>query len=75
VGLDFRERLEAENGEEEGMGRTALQWYEGEWGRNDLKIGPVSAQLKYVRTYISAFDRTHAWRMWCKLGSVFEHTG
>jgi hypothetical protein len=39
---------------------TALQEKEGEWGRNDLKIGPVNAQPKCVRMYISAFDRTRA---------------
>jgi hypothetical protein len=38
----------------------------GKRGRNDLKIGPGTAQLECVRTYISAFDRTRAWRMWCK---------
>jgi hypothetical protein len=37
-----------------------------EWGRNDLKIGPVMAWLECVRTYISAFDHTRAWHMWCK---------
>jgi hypothetical protein len=37
-----------------------------EWGRNDLKIGPVMARLECVQPYISAFDRTRAWRMWCK---------
>jgi hypothetical protein len=41
----------------------------GKWGkkgRNDLKIGPRTAQLECVRMYIIAFDRTRAWRMWCK---------
>jgi hypothetical protein len=33
----------------------------GKRGRNDLKIGPGMAQLEYVRTYRSAFDRTRAW--------------
>jgi hypothetical protein len=37
-----------------------------EWGRNDLKISPVMARLECVRPYISGFDRTRAWRMWCK---------
>jgi hypothetical protein len=37
-----------------------------EWGRNDLKIGPVMARLECVRTYINAFDHTRARRMWCK---------
>jgi hypothetical protein len=46
-----------------------------EWGRNDLKIGPVMARLECVRTYISVFDHIRAWRMWCKLGSAFELTG
>jgi uncharacterized membrane protein len=38
----------------------------GKRGRNDLKIGPGTAQLECVQTYISAFDRTRAWCMWCK---------
>jgi hypothetical protein len=54
------------NGEGGGEGCTA----EGEDGKNkgnsDLKIGPVMAWLECVRMYISAFDRTHARRMWCK---------
>jgi hypothetical protein len=36
------------------------------WGRNDLKIGPISAQLECVRTYICTYDHTRAWCMWCK---------
>jgi hypothetical protein len=56
VGLDFRERTEKGRGE----GCTAAT---GKWvgiGKNDLKIGPVKAQLECVRTYIRAFDRTRA---------------
>jgi hypothetical protein len=34
----------------------------GKRGRNDLKIGPGMAQLEYIRTHRSAFDRTRAWR-------------
>jgi hypothetical protein len=29
-------------------------------GNSDLKIGHVRLQLECVRTYVSAFDRTHA---------------
>jgi hypothetical protein len=55
------------NGEGGGEGFTA----EGEngkkeEGKSDLKIGLVMAWLECVRMYISAFDRTHASRMWCK---------
>jgi hypothetical protein len=54
------------NGEGVVKRRTA-EW--GKWGKgkkNDLKIGPGTAQLEYVRTHISAFDCTRAWRKWCK---------
>jgi hypothetical protein len=54
------------NGEGEGESCTAEWGKMGKRGRNDLKIGPGMAQLECVRTYISAFDRTRAWRMWCK---------
>jgi hypothetical protein len=40
--------------------RTALQGNGGGMGKTDLKIGPGTAQLECVRTYISAFDRTRA---------------
>jgi hypothetical protein len=47
--------------------RTALQGNGGGgMGKTDLKIGPGTAQLECVQMYISAFDRTRAWRMWCK---------
>jgi hypothetical protein len=54
------------NGEGEGERLYSRRRKMGKRGRNDLKIGLGTAQLKCVRTYISAFDRTRAWRMWCK---------
>jgi hypothetical protein len=49
------------------------KWEKG--GRNALKIGPRTAQLEYIRTHISAFDRTRARRKWCKRDFAFELTG
>jgi hypothetical protein len=63
------------NGEGEWKKRTAEWGKMGKRGRNDLKIGPRTAQLEYVRTHISAFDRTRAWRKWCKRDFAFELTG
>jgi hypothetical protein len=60
--LDFKE--ERDGGELSGC--TAEWGKMGKRGRNDLKIGPGTAQLEYVRTHISAFDRTRAWCKWCK---------
>jgi hypothetical protein len=37
---------------------ATVKW--GGMGKIDLKIGPGTAQLECVRTYISAFDRTRA---------------
>jgi uncharacterized membrane protein len=54
------------NGEGEGGELYGRRGKMGKKGRNDLKIGPGTAQLECVRTYIIAFDRTRAWRMWCK---------
>jgi hypothetical protein len=54
------------NGEGEGGRAVRLKGKMGKSGKSDLKIGLVMAWLECVRTYISAFDRTRAWRMWCK---------
>jgi hypothetical protein len=56
LGSDLRWGTEKEGGEAYG----ATGGNGGEMGKTDLKIGPGTAQLECVRTYISAFDRTRA---------------